>query len=75
MVSKTNLKTRVFSVSFIFFQPEVSFTGDYVYSRAEGTVIDWKEDQDLTKLIELRKQRNKSKLFSLSQLSYSGMYG
>lgn len=31
-----------------------------VYDRAEGTDIKWKEDKDLTKKVEIKKQRNKS---------------
>lgn len=31
-----------------------------MYSHAEGTKIDWKGDKDLTKTVEVRKQRNKS---------------
>jgi len=38
---------------------ELSYEGDWVYSHAEGTKIDWKSDKDLTKTVEVRKQRNK----------------
>ena len=31
-----------------------------VYERAEGTVIAWKEEKDLTKRTEIKKQRNKT---------------
>lgn len=37
----------------------MSYDGDFLYDRAEGTTINWKEDQDLTKEIEIKKQRNK----------------
>ncbi|KAG8907781.1 hypothetical protein FRB99_002280 [Tulasnella sp. 403] len=42
------------------YQDEVDYAGDYVYASAEGTKIDWKEDMDLTKTFEMRKQRNKN---------------
>ncbi|KAG8933413.1 hypothetical protein FRC01_009409 [Tulasnella sp. 417] len=42
------------------YEDEVDFAGDYVYSSAEGTTINWKEDKDLTKTYEVRKQRNKN---------------
>lgn len=32
-----------------------------MFSHAEGTKIAWKDDKDLTKEYEIRKQRNKSK--------------
>jgi nucleosome assembly protein 1-like 1 len=44
------------------YQPEVGYTGDFVYERAIGTEIKWKsEEKDLTKVVEVKKQRNKSK--------------
>ena len=42
------------------YQEEVGYEGDFVYDRAIGTTIDWKEDKDLTKTFEIKKQRNKS---------------
>lgn len=42
------------------YQDEVGYTGDFVYDRAIGTEIQWKEDKDLTKEFEIKKQRNKS---------------
>jgi len=42
------------------YRTEVSFTGDFVYDRAIGTEIKWKEDKDLTTEFEIKKQRNKS---------------
>lgn len=42
------------------YQEEVGYSGDFVYDRAIGTKIDWKEDKDLTKSFEIKKQRNKS---------------
>lgn len=42
------------------YQDEVGYSGDFVYDRAIGTEIRWKEDQDLTKEFEIKKQRNKS---------------
>jgi len=45
------------------YQEEVGYWGDFVYDRAFGTTIKWKEDKDLTKEFEIKKQRNKSTLF------------
>lgn len=42
-------------------QEEVGYSGDFVYDRAIGTEIKWKEEKDLTKEFEIKKQRNKSK--------------
>ena len=43
------------------YQPEVGYSGDFLYERAVGCEIKWKEDKDLTKKFEIKKQRNKSK--------------
>lgn len=45
------------------YQEEVGYWGDFVYDRAFGTTIKWKEDKDLTKEFEIKKQRNKSTFF------------
>jgi nucleosome assembly protein 1-like 1 len=45
------------------YQEEVGYWGDFVYDRAFGTTIKWKEDKDLTKEFEIKKQRNKSTPF------------
>ncbi|PFH48170.1 hypothetical protein AMATHDRAFT_66123 [Amanita thiersii Skay4041] len=42
------------------YQEEVGYSGDFVYDRAIGTEVIWKEDKDLTKEFEIRKQRNKT---------------
>ncbi|CAL1697113.1 unnamed protein product [Somion occarium] len=42
------------------YQEEVGYGGDFVYDRAIGTEIKWKEDKDLTKEFEIKKQRNKN---------------
>jgi len=42
------------------YQEEVGYAGDFVYDRAIGTDIKWKEDKDLTKEFEIKKQRNKN---------------
>ncbi|KAJ1310723.1 hypothetical protein OPQ81_009245 [Rhizoctonia solani] len=42
------------------YQDELGDTGDYIYDRAVGTDINWKDDKDLTKAIEIKKQRNKA---------------
>lgn len=48
------------------YQEEVGYTGDFVYDRAIGTEIKWKDDKDLTKEFEIKKQRNKSAIFFIS---------
>lgn len=45
-----------------YYQEQVGYGGDFVYDKAEGYEIKWKEDKDLTKKIEIKKQRNKSEL-------------
>ncbi|KAF9471863.1 NAP-domain-containing protein [Pholiota conissans] len=42
------------------YQEELGYSGDFVYDRAIGTQIKWKEDKDLTKEFEIKKQRNKN---------------
>jgi len=42
------------------YQEEVGYSGDFVYDRAIGTPIKWKEEKDLTKEFEIKKQRNKN---------------
>ncbi|TBU52800.1 nucleosome assembly protein [Dichomitus squalens] len=42
------------------YQEEVGYSGDFMYDRAIGTEIKWKEDKDLTKEFEVKKQRNKN---------------
>jgi len=42
------------------YQEEVGYSGDFVYDKAIGTEIKWKEDKDLTKEFEIKKQRNKN---------------
>lgn len=39
---------------------QVGYGGDFVYDKAVGSDIKWKEDKDLTKKIEIKKQRNKT---------------
>lgn len=43
-----------------YYQEEVGYSGDFLYDRAIGTVVRWKEEKDLTKEFEIKKQRNKS---------------
>ena len=43
------------------YRNELGYEGDFVYDRALGVEIHWKEDKDLTKNFEIKKQRNKSK--------------
>ena len=42
------------------YQEEVGYSGDFVYEKAIGTEIKWKDEKDLTKEFEIKKQRNKS---------------
>ncbi|CCL99941.1 uncharacterized protein FIBRA_01966 [Fibroporia radiculosa] len=42
------------------YQEEIGYSGDFMYDRAIGTEIKWKEAKDLTKEFELKKQRNKN---------------
>lgn len=44
-----------------FYKDESGYGGDFIYDHADGSQIDWKEDQDLTLRLESKKQRNKSK--------------
>ncbi|WVQ81950.1 hypothetical protein IAT38_004077 [Cryptococcus sp. DSM 104549] len=43
-----------------YYQEEVGYGGDFVYDRASGSEIKWKEEKDLTKKVEIKKQRNKT---------------
>ena len=51
------------------YQEEVGYTGDFMYDHAIGTEIKWKEDKDLTKEFEIKKQRNKSELCATRRLA------
>lgn len=42
------------------YKNEIDYLGDFIYDHASGTAIRWKDEQDLTKEFEVRKQRNKS---------------
>ncbi|KAH9974508.1 hypothetical protein BJV74DRAFT_782407 [Russula compacta] len=42
------------------YREEVGYSGDFVYDRAIGTDIKWKDEKDLTKEFEIKKQRNKN---------------
>ncbi|KXN85904.1 Putative nucleosome assembly protein C2D10.11C [Leucoagaricus sp. SymC.cos] len=42
------------------YQQELGYNGDFIYGRAIGTEIKWKEDKDLTKEFEIKKQRNRN---------------
>lgn len=44
-----------------FYQNESGYGGDFIYDHAEGDVIEWKDNNDLTVRVESKKQRNKSK--------------
>ena len=51
------------------YQNEVGYTGDFVYDRAIGCDIKWKDDKDLTKEFEIKKQRNKSMFINCCPIS------
>lgn len=49
------------------YQDELGYSGDFMYLRALGTEIKWKSDEkDLTKTVEVKKQRNKSEFSQLA---------
>jgi nucleosome assembly protein 1-like 1 len=52
-------ENEVLTKTYIY-QQELGYNGDFIYDRAIGTEIKWKEDKDLTKEFEIKKQRNKS---------------
>jgi nucleosome assembly protein 1-like 1 len=52
-------ENEVLSKTYVY-QEEVGYSGDFVYDRAIGTEIKWKDDKDLTKEYEVKKQRNKT---------------
>lgn len=42
------------------YRDELGYEGDFVFEKAIGCDIKWKEDKDLTKSFEIKKQRNKN---------------
>ncbi|KAF8584858.1 NAP-domain-containing protein [Ramaria rubella] len=42
------------------YRDELGYEGDFVYDRAVGCEIQWKDEKDLTKSFEIKKQRNKN---------------
>ena len=46
-----------------YYGQEVDYTGEFVYDHSVGATIQWKDDKDLTKEFEIKKQRNKSAFF------------
>ena len=54
---------KVLEKTYIY-KPDIDVSGDFIYERALGTQIKWKEDKDLTKEVEVKKQRNKSECFA-----------
>ncbi|KAI0055316.1 NAP-domain-containing protein [Artomyces pyxidatus] len=52
-------ENKVLEKTYVY-REEVGYSGDFVYDRAIGTDIKWKEDKDLTKEFEIKKQRNKN---------------
>ena len=53
---------------------DVDYFGEFVYGNAIGTTIQWKEDKDLTKEIEIKKQRNKSASFQVPPHSIANIF-
>ena len=53
-----------------FFKEDIDWEGNLIYDRAVGTTIKWKEGKDLTKEVEVKKQRNKSKNITSCFLLY-----
>jgi nucleosome assembly protein 1-like 1 len=53
------------------YRDELGYEGDFVYEKAVGCNIKWKDEKDLTKSCEIRKQRNKSKYMIPSHLFQS----
>ncbi|KAG8983012.1 hypothetical protein FRB90_006364 [Tulasnella sp. 427] len=43
-----------------YYKAELDYLGDWNFERAEGCAVKWQEDKDLTKTVEVRKQRNKN---------------
>ncbi|KZV90706.1 NAP-domain-containing protein [Exidia glandulosa HHB12029] len=43
-----------------YYREELDYSGDFMYAKAEGSEIKWKDDKDLTKSFEIKKQRNKN---------------
>jgi len=70
-VNKTVASHREDRVVLMPVQGELGYAGDFMFDRAKGTQIVWKEDNDLTKEIEIKKQRNKSASSSRSALIFS----
>ncbi|KAJ7763185.1 nucleosome assembly protein [Mycena maculata] len=50
---------KTLSKTYIY-QEEVGYSGDFVYDRAVGSEIAWREEKDLTREWEIKKQRNKN---------------
>ena len=57
-----------------FYGQEVDYTGEFVYDHATGMTIQWKEDKDLTKEFEIKKQRNKSSLSTFLRYSITDFF-
>ncbi|OAR00551.1 hypothetical protein LLEC1_00511 [Akanthomyces lecanii] len=51
-----------------FYQSESGYGGDFIYDHAEGDKIEWLPGKDLTVRVEAKKQRNKSKHCTTSNL-------
>lgn len=53
------------------YRDELDIEGDFLYERAVGCAIRWKEDKNLTQEIEVKRQRNKGS----SRLSFFPDHG
>ena len=52
------------------YKDELDIEGDYLYERAVGSTIHWKEDKDLTQEIEVKRQRNKGNIKTCCSLHH-----
>jgi hypothetical protein len=51
-----------------YYQEDIGYGGEFVYDKAVGHDIKWKEEKDLTKTVEIKKQRNKSESYDFVSL-------
>lgn len=52
-------ENKILEKTYLYGQ-EIDYSDEFVYDHSIGTTIQWKEDKDLTKEFEIKKQRNKS---------------
>jgi nucleosome assembly protein 1-like 1 len=66
-------ENKILEKTYLYGQ-EVDYTGEFVYDHATGTAIQWKEDKDLTKEFEIKKQRNKSTFSTFLSISTANIF-